>query len=73
MVNPAAGAHAVPALQRIVEELAGEFAGTFSRETVESCVLDSELQLTATARVMSFIPISGRAIRPRAASGCRAG
>jgi arsenate reductase (thioredoxin) len=66
MMNPAAGAHAVPALQRIVEELAGECAGTFSRETVERCVLDSELQLTATARVMSFISIlAGRFARER--------
>lgn len=66
MVNPAAGAHAVPALRRIVEDLSSEFAGTFSRETVERCVLDSELQLTATARVISFIPVlTGRFARER--------
>jgi protein-tyrosine-phosphatase len=66
MVNPAAGAHAVPALHRIVEELSGEFAGTFSCETIERCVLVAELQLTATARVISFIPVlAGRSARER--------
>jgi arsenate reductase len=74
MVNPAAGAHAVPALHRIVDELSVAFAGTFSRETVERCVLVSELQLTATARVTSFVPIlAGRFARERlqAAAGVK--
>ncbi|MGH2583893.1 MAG: arsenate reductase ArsC [Dehalococcoidia bacterium] len=75
MVNPVAGARAVPALRRIIADLADEFAGTFSRETVERCVLDSELRLTAAARITSFIPIlSGRFARERLrAAGQREG
>ncbi|MGH2598770.1 MAG: arsenate reductase ArsC [Dehalococcoidia bacterium] len=75
MVNPVAGARAVPALRLIIADLADEFAGTFSRETVERCVLDSELRLTAAARITSFIPIlSGRFARERLqAAGQREG
>lgn len=43
-------------LRRAAEDLADRFAGTFSRETVERCVLDSYRELARTARVLVHLP-----------------
>lgn len=57
MVNPAAQDATV---QHAVDALAQEFAGTFGRETVERCLLDSMDQLARGATVPYFIPLLGQ-------------
>ena len=57
MVNPAAG---VGHVEHALDVLAQEFAGTFSRETVERCLLDSMEQLARGATVPNFIPLLGQ-------------
>lgn len=57
MVNPTAQDATV---QHAVAALAQHFAGTFSRETVERCVLDSMEQLAHRATVPYFIPLLGQ-------------
>jgi arsenate reductase len=48
----------VPArLERIVDQLAARFAGTFARETVARLVVDSHRQLARTAAVDTFLPL----------------
>jgi protein-tyrosine-phosphatase len=44
-------------LDGVARRLSGEFAGTFSLETVEECVMDSFERLAATATVTGFLVI----------------
>lgn len=43
--------------QRVASELAREFAGVFSPETIARCVADSHKQLVQRAQVQTFIPL----------------
>ena len=53
-------------LVSVSDSLAREFAGTFSRETVASCVSDSYARLAATAKVTNFlVPLAERFARER--------
>ncbi|MGE0541457.1 MAG: arsenate reductase ArsC [Dehalococcoidia bacterium] len=64
MVNPGLATHI--AVEHTVEQLAREFVGTYSQETVERCVVDSYDRLAVTARVPSFLPLlAGRFARER--------
>jgi hypothetical protein len=42
-------------LEGAARRLSGEFAGVFSHETVEECVMDSFERLAATATVTGFL------------------
>lgn len=44
-------------LAGVSARLSAEFAGVFSRETVERCVLDSRSRLLAAAQVPYFVPL----------------
>jgi arsenate reductase len=46
-----------PRLQRIVEDLAARFSGTFAPETVARVVVDSHRQLARTANVDTFLAV----------------
>jgi protein-tyrosine-phosphatase len=46
-----------PELKAAIDDLAEAFAGTYSRETVASVVVDSYMQLARTARIPAHLPL----------------